>query len=520
MKHFYITTPLYYVNDSPHLGNSYSTIMADIFSRYHKLFGDQTLFLTGTDEHGQKCQQAAEKKGLTPQEHCDEMMQKFKEAWADLDIQYDIFFRTTDSFHRIAVQKVLQELFDRGEIYADTYEGWYCVSDEIFYTEKELVDGKSPTGREVQRITEKNYFFRMSRYQQKLIQYINEHPEYIQPESRRNEVLGFLRQPLSDLCISRPKSRLNWGIEIPFDHDYVTYVWFDALLNYATGVGLYQEQRKAEFDQWWVKGSPVHLIGKDILTTHAVYWSTMLLALGVSLPKTIFAHGWILNRDQNKMSKSKGDVVNPLSLKNRVGVDAFRYFLARDIHFGNDAPFSEELLINRVNTDLANNLGNLLSRVAQLIEKFFSGKIPCHSNLHNSNLGQDQDFRTQQLKEVALRLADEVVRDIEGFSLSFALEKIFHLLSETNKYLEEKAPWKLAKTDLVTAGHVLYVTLECLRISAVLLRPVMPQKMTELLNRLGQDHLKNSDVSMAKKWGVIPDQTSILKGEPLFPRLE
>ena len=507
IKHYYITTPLYYVNDKPHIGTAYSTIMADIFNRYHRLFGEETFFMTGTDEHGQKCQQAAEKKGEKPLVHCDNMVQNFKSTWKSLEIEYDFFFRTTDSFHEKAVQSVLAELWEKGDIYPDTYKGWYCVSEEIFYTEKELVNGKSPNGKEVQQIAEKNYFFKMSKYQQALIDHIEKNKNFIQPESRKNEVLGFLRQPLNDLCISRPKHRLSWGIEIPFDTKYVTYVWFDALLNYTTGVGLYQDKRKSNFDKWWVKTGAVHLLGKDIITTHAVYWPTMLMAMGLPLPKTIFAHGWILNKKSTKMSKSAGDVVNPLDMKDLVGVDAFRYFLARDIHFGNDAPFSQELIINRVNTDLANNLGNLLSRSANLISKYFDGKAPA---------GGASDALTNRVIEVAKGTAKKVKADIEYMAPSYALEHVIVLLNEANRFLEEKTPWKLAKKDTIAAGQSLYTAIECLRITAILLSPVMPLKMTNLLERLGG---AKADFALAKEWGVIPQGAQILKGESLFPRI-
>lgn len=508
MDRFYVTTPLYYVNDLPHIGTAYSTIVADVLRRYHRLIGEETRFLTGTDEHGQKCQQAAERRHLAPQKHCDEMVINFKTAWAGLSIDYDIFFRTTDEAHKKAVQIVLQDLFDRGDIYEDTYEGWYCVGDEIFYTEKELVDGKSPTGKEVQRITEKNYFFKMSKYQDSLINHIQENHSFIQPESRRNEILGFLKKPLTDLCISRPKSRLSWGIEIPFDREYVTYVWFDALLNYATGVGFAQEGREAEFKKWWMETGPLHIIGKDILTTHSVYWTTMLLAIGIPLPKTIFAHGWILNKDNSKMSKSAGEVVDPLKMKEKVGADAFRYFLVRDIHFGNDAPFSQTLLFNRINTDLANNLGNLLSRTANLVGKYFEGKAPPIAEPSES---------TKKIVEIAVTTASAVINDIENLAPSYAMEHIVKLLNEANRFLEETAPWKSAKEDLKLAGQSLYTSLECLRIAAILLYPVMPNKMEDLLSRLGSAKL---DFQLASKWGVTPEGAPISKGDPLFPRIE
>lgn len=510
MNKYFITTPLYYVNDKPHVGTAYCTITADVLNRYHRLFGNQTLFLTGTDEHGQKCAQAAAARGLTPQAHCDDMVTNFKKAWAELGIEYDIFFRTTDAFHVKAVQASLQQLFDSGDIYSAEYEGWYSVSEEIFFTDKEIVDGKSPSGREVTRIKEKNYFFKMSKYQQTLIQHIESHPLFIQPDSRKNEVLGFLRQPLGDLCISRPKSRLTWGIEIPFDRDYVTYVWFDALLNYATAVGFQQPERQTEYQMWWAAADAGarHLLGKDILTTHSVYWTTMLLAMGAPLPKRIFAHGWILNKDNMKMSKSFGDVINPLELKDVVGTEPLRYFLVRDVHLGHDAPISRDLVINRVNGDLANNLGNLLSRTGNLIEKFYDGKLPTLDK---------QDEKSKSIVESAVALSTRVQENIEQMQPHRALEEIFLVLSETNKYLEETAPWKLVKTDTQKAGHVLATAVEVLRICAILLLPVLPQKMKELLSRLA---IETPDFAQTKKFQQIAPGTPIKKGDPLFPRVE
>ena len=508
MKRFYITTPIYYVNDKPHLGTAYATITADVLTRFHRLFGEETFFLTGTDEHGQKVQQAAEKRGISPQQHCDEMVERFKSAWKALNISNDIFFRTTDEYHKKVVQTCLQKLFDRGEIYEATYEGWYSVSEEIFYTEKELVDGKSPTGKEVTKIQEKNYFFRMSKYQQRLIDHIEKHPDFIQPDFRKNEVLGFLRQPLGDLCISRPKSRLSWGIEIPFAKDYVTYVWFDALLNYATAVGLEQPGREADFKKWWVDAGPVHLIGKDILTTHSVYWTTMLMALEIPLPRHIFATGWILNKDNAKMSKSAGDVVNPVDIKDMIGLDELRYFLTRDVHMGNDAPFSLDLVESRVNSELANNLGNLLSRTSNLVEKFFAGKKPAFTKDDESSL---------QLREKTLALPELVKKDVECFRTSYALESIVQVLTLANRYLEEKAPWKMAKEDLPGAGHVLATTLEVLRIAGILLLPVMPDKAQELLNRIGSEPCAWNEVA---KWPAIKEGSPTRKGDPLFPRLD
>jgi methionyl-tRNA synthetase len=506
MKPFYVTTPIFYVNDKPHLGTAYCTITADVLARFHRLFGDDTLFLTGVDEHGQKVQQAAEKRGVPPQQHCDEMAENFKKTWAALDIDNDIFFRTTSDTHKKVVQACLQKLFDRGEIYADSYEGWYSVSEEIFLTEKELVNGKSPAGNEVVKIQEKNYFFKMSKYQQRLIDYIGQNPDFIQPDFRKNEVLGFLRQPLGDLCISRPKARLSWGIEIPFDRDYVTYVWFDALLNYATAVGLEQPERAEDFKKWWP--GVTHLIGKDILTTHSVYWTTMLMALGLPLPRTIFATGWVLNKDNEKMSKSKGDVISPVDIRDLIGLDELRYFLLRDIHMGNDAPFSLELVQNRVNSELANNFGNLLSRTSNLVEKFFAGKRPAFTT---------DDEATRALKEKTLALPALVRGEIEKFRPSYALEHVIQVLTAANKYMEDKAPWKLAKDNLPEAGNVLAVTLEVLRVTGTLLGPVMPRKTGELLDRLGISQSRWTDL---QKWPGLAEGSTIRKGDPLFPRLD
>lgn len=507
---FYLTTPIYYVNDKPHLGTAYCTLVGDVITRFHRLFEEDTLFLTGVDEHGQKVQEAANKRGLSPQAHCDELSERFKLAWKDLNVQYDIFYRTTFPEHKKIVAECLQDLFLRDEIYANEYEGWYSVSEEIFFTEKDLVNGKSPSGNEVIKIREKNYFFRMSKYQQQLIDYIHQHPHFIAPESRKNEILGFLKQPLGDLCISRPKSRLTWGIELPFDTDYVTYVWFDALLNYATAVGLKDNTRALDFEKWWNQAGPVHLIGKDIITTHAVYWTTMMFALGIKLPRQIFAHGWILNKEMQKMSKSKGDIVNPLEMKDLVGVDGLRYFLIRDIHLGNDAPFSPDLMVQKLNNDLANNLGNLASRSLNLIEKFFSGKIPKFNGLKN-------DEMAQEIKRVAAITPNKVKEAVDKMAPSYAVESVLELLNLTNKYLEERAPWKLAKTDLESTGQILCVALEVLRISASLLSPVMPEKMSELLRRLGSP--ETSWLSL-QQWGLIQAGTHVEKGQPLFPRIE
>lgn len=505
---FYVTTPIYYVNDAPHIGHAYTTVLADVLNRYHRLFGEETYFLTGTDEHGQKVQASAKARGLEPQVHCDEYVERFREIWVDLNVEPNFFIRTTMPFHKKVVREALSELYGKGDIYADEYEGWYSESEEMFYAEEELIDGKSPLGKTVVKIKEQNYFFRMGKYHQALLQHLEDYPEFILPKGKRSEVLGFLRQPLGDLCISRPKSRLSWGVELPFDEDYVTYVWFDALLNYASGIGYKQDNERSQlFQKFWP--SAHHLIGKDILITHSVYWPTMLLALGVPLPKHIFAHGWWLINDQ-KMSKSEGEVVSPLEMKDIVGVDGLRYFLIRAMNPAQDGQFSKDLVINRVNTELSNNLGNLLSRTLGLVAKYFEGRVPAHTT--------DQP-QTEQLIATATEVAPRVREYIENFLPNRALECVFEFLSETNKYLDELAPWKALKAgDKALGGESLYVSLECLRIVAVLLGPVMPEKMAELLRRIGITD--EGDFSSATEFGLLQEGGQTEKGEPLFLRIE
>jgi methionyl-tRNA synthetase len=508
MSSFYVTTPIYYVNGAPHLGTFYTTTIADILARYHRLFGDSTLFLTGVDEHGQKAEEAAHQRGLSPQAHCDDMAASFEKAWQELGISYDIFMRTTLPYHQRVVQDCLAYLYERGDIYASEYEGWYSVSEEMFFTEKELVNGLSPMGKPVQRVTEKNYFFRMSRYQDALIAYLEEHPEYIQPEGKRSEVLGFLRQPLTDLCISRPKKRLSWGIPIPFDEEFVTYVWFDALLNYASAVGFRQgSEKEEEFRTWW--SGVVHLIGKDILTTHAVYWSTMLMALGVPLPRTIFAHGWILNAVGGKMSKSEGPVVTPQNLCDAIGIDSARYWLARDIVFGNDGSFSEELVVTRLNAELANNLGNLANRTIAIISKHFGGVIPSASTATEA---------TVNLRELVERLPAKVKRSINELAPHHAIGAVVELLSRTNQYIDGMAPWKAVKEDRAVAAESLAAVVSVLHMAAFLLSPVMPKKMAQLADSLGGG-LEGRLMAECPQWGELAGRSVVTAG-PLFPRLE
>ncbi|RMD59295.1 MAG: methionine--tRNA ligase, partial [Nitrospirae bacterium] len=372
MNKFYVTTPIYYVNDIPHIGHAYTTVACDVLARFHRLTGEKVFFLTGTDEHGQKVDRAAKARNITPKEHADELVENFKKLWKRLYITNDAFIRTTDKEHIAVVQEMLQRLKDSGNIVKEEYKGWYCTHEEMFLTQSELVEGRCPhCNRDVEYIVEENYFFLMSRYQERLIDYIDEHPDYIMPQTRRNEVLGFLKnQKLGDLCISRPKKRLSWGVELPFDRDYVTYVWIDALMNYISATRYLSPSKDI---QWWPADH--HVIGKDILITHAVYWSTILFALDLPLPKNIFAHGW-WTVDGKKMSKSLGNVVNPNEIIDEFGSDAFRYFLLREVPFGNDGNFSKDGLINRINSDLANDLGNLVNRTLSMLNKYFGGEVP------------------------------------------------------------------------------------------------------------------------------------------------
>mgnify|MGYP003333703047 FL=1 len=496
MKPFYITTPIYYVNDKPHIGHAYTTILADVISRHFRDMGRDVFFLTGLDEHGQKVQQAAENKGVSPIEHCNEMAPRFMSLWSKLHIQYTDFIRTTEKRHSTIVQSILQKVYDKGDIYEDSYEGLYSVSEERFITQKEADSGDF---RDVRELKEKNYFFKMSNYQEKLVEHIHDNPSFIQPEHRKNEVLGFLRSPLEDLCISRPKSRLSWGIEIPFDKDYVTYVWFDALINYISAIGYESNQEK--YKTYW----PVdfHLIGKDILTTHSVYWPTMLMSAELPLPKAIFAHGWWLS-DQTKMSKSLGNVVDPLDLIDTYGVDPIRFYLMKEMVLGQDANFSMDSFIKCYNSDLANDLGNLLSRVTNLIFKFYDGAL--EPDLDDSNDGDE----VKKAALVSINTSKELMNDLK---INDAINSVFIFIRRVNKYLEITAPWKLVKTDKKSAGKVLFTAAESLRIIALLLNPVMPNRTEAVLSALGA---KNREL----EWGKLVFEKKILQQKPLFPRIE
>ncbi|HEV8327412.1 MAG TPA: methionine--tRNA ligase [Nitrospiraceae bacterium] len=509
---FYITTPIYYVNDVPHIGHAYTTIAADVLARYWRLRGRDVFLLTGLDEHGQKVQQAAAKAGIDPQAHCDKLAPQFQALWKRLNISNDAFIRTTDAQHQSVVQRYLKQLYGNGLIYKDSYTGWYCTFDERFWTEKDVADGLCPDcKRPVEKLSEHNYFFKMSQYQDRLIEHIKQHPNFIRPESRRNEVLGFLQtQKLGDLSISRPKSRLSWGIELPFDKDYVTYVWFDALVNYISALE-YLRPTPSQNHYW---PASVHLVGKDILTTHAVYWSTMLMALDMKLPETIFAHGW-WTVDGEKMSKSRGNVVDPNKMIDEFGADAFRYFLLREVPFGQDGDFSQDAMVSRINSDLANGIGNLLSRTLTMIEKYCDGKTP----KRNQRLDEVGNELENQVREVF----DTIHGELSDLQFHRALDLIWRTIHLTDEYIEGMKPWQLAKdpANRAVLEGVLYNVAETLRHIGTLLYPFMPQSAELIAQQLGLSINFAEPLLMdAPAWGGLQAGISIQKRHALFPRIE
>ncbi len=502
-----MTTPIYYVNAAPHLGHAYTTIVADALARYHRLAGVETFFLTGTDEHGDKIVKAAELSGQSPKEYVDMISGLFSALWPKLNISNNDFIRTTDPAHQEVVRMILTRVQEKGDIYFSEYEGLYCFGCERFYTERELVDGKCPDHQTAPTvIKESNYFFRMSRYQDWLIDHINKNPDYIRPERYKNEVLSFLKEPLEDLCISRPKSRLSWGITLPFDENYVTYVWFDALINYISALGYPDGER---FQAYWPVAQ--HLVAKDILKPHGIYWPCMLKAAGIEPYRHLNVHGY-WNVDEGKMSKSLGNVVKPLELADVYGLDAFRYFLLRDMVFGLDSEFSEDALIGRINADLANDLGNLVSRSLSMVTRYFKGVAPEPGKAAKVDL---------ELKGEALELIDTYHRFMEELAFHKALIAIWEFIGRVNKYIVETEPWVLAKSDKERLPTVLWHIMKALKIISVLLWPIIPETAETIQGLLGLAK-KGKDLTLGdiRDWTAGAFEGPVSKAPHLFPRIE
>ena len=505
-KPYYITTPIYYPSTNLHIGNTYTTVAADAIARFKRLTGHEVMFLTGTDEHGQKIERIANEKGITPKEHVDEIVAGIKDLWKMMNISYDKFIRTTDDYHVKAVQEIFKKLYDQGDIYKDSYEGLYCTPCESFWTETQLVNGNCPDcGRPVEKAKEEAYFFKMSKYADRLIQYIEEHPAFIQPESRKNEMLNnFLRPGLQDLCVSR--TSFTWGIPVSFDEKHVIYVWIDALSNYITALGYGQEDQEL-YKKFWP--ADVHLIGKDILRFHTIYWPIMLMALGLELPKQVFGHGWLLV-DGGKMSKSKGNVVDPVVLVNMFGADAVRYYLLREIPFGSDGLFNNEIFIKKVNTDLANDLGNLLSRTIAMVYKYFDGVIQAPTC---------KEAIDDELINLALSTPGKVEASIDALKIPEALESIWTLISRANKYIDETTPWILAKDEekKERLGTVLYNLLETLRFVSVMISPFLTETSVKIDAQL---NTKVTTWESLKEFNGTVAGDKVVKGDVIFPRID
>ncbi|MGE5553807.1 MAG: methionine--tRNA ligase [Betaproteobacteria bacterium] len=522
---FYITTPIYYPSDKLHIGHAYTTVVCDAFARYHRLAGDDVLFLTGSDEHGQKIQRRAERKGVTPQEFVDGIVATFKDLWARLNISYDDFVRTTEPRHHQAVQEIFRRIYAKGDIYKSEYEGWYCTECETFWLERQVVGGKCPNpecGRPVELMKEESYFFRMSRYAGRWRQFIEENPDFIQPASRRNEMIKFVEQGLADLCISR--TTFDWGIPVPIEEGggkrHVIYVWFDALTNYLTGCG-WPDADPEKYARFWP--ADVHMVGKEIVRFHTIIWPIMLMAADLPLPKKVFGHGWLVFGGE-KMSKSKGNVVDPVVLCDKYSADAVRYFLCREIAFGQDGNYSEEALVNRINADLANDLGNLVHRTQAMNEKYFTRVVPAAVEL----AGDDPVGRlVRELEALAGETVAEYRRQMEELGLNEALAAVWKLVGRANKFIDEAAPWNLAK-DQSPVGRgrlqtVMNALAETIRIVAFLIYPVMPVTAGKIWDQLG---LSGGRGPIAKQnlndaeWGKLPAGVEFHRAEPLFPRID